>query len=113
MTPEQTARQQRRLEIEQQLFKLHTELGEITRSCKDHVIIKGRIIFSLRENKVVNTHAGLPDTWNGGSFSAYCAICDKNFGWWCPDSPTHYCEYDPTNFQGEWCKWCRNPEERK
>jgi hypothetical protein len=42
---------------------------------------------------------------------AKCLVCGKNFGWWCPNSPTHYCEYDDEF--NESCKYCEEPEERK
>lgn len=43
---------------------------------------------------------------------ARCAICDDDGGWYCPDSPSHACEYDyDTN--GENCVYCGEPIERK
>lgn len=42
--------------------------------------------------------------------SAICDICNYDFGWWCPDSPTHYCEYKDFS---EYCKYCGEPSERK
>ena len=66
---------------------------------------------------------------------AYCAICDKSFGWYCANSPDHICHYfskdgkitliDGTNVQKpvdspdkghqseDWCLYCGEPEERK
>ena len=41
--------------------------------------------------------------------SAGCVICDTDFGWWCPDSKDHKCEYD----ENEWCIHCEQPDERK
>jgi len=45
------------------------------------------------------------------SSSAVCAICFRDFGWWCPDSPDHLCKYDWD--VGEGCLFCGDPEERK
>ena len=42
--------------------------------------------------------------------SAICRICDTDFGWWCPKSPDHLCEYEKGS---EWCIWCGEPTERK
>jgi hypothetical protein len=41
---------------------------------------------------------------------AVCVVCQKHFGWWCPESPKHFCEYgeDPDS-----CIYCGQPEERK
>lgn len=42
--------------------------------------------------------------------SAYCDTCGKHFGWYCPDSPSHFCQIDENS---EYCIYCGNPEERK
>lgn len=47
--------------------------------------------------------------------SAICEVCNKNFGWWCPDSPGHMCDYSDgsdMNFS-ENCLFCGQPDERK
>ena len=41
---------------------------------------------------------------------AYCAVCGKDFGWWCPKSPDHLCHYE-VGIYG--CKYCGMLEERK
>lgn len=41
---------------------------------------------------------------------AKCAVCDQEFGWWCPRSPNHVCKYS-TDFDS--CDYCGSPEERK
>lgn len=41
--------------------------------------------------------------------SAKCKECGTTLGWWCPDNPTHQCEYD----EWEECIHCGHPEERK
>ena len=41
--------------------------------------------------------------------SAVCDTCGKDMGWWCPNSPNHYCDYSV----GECCNYCNEPEERK
>ena len=110
MTPEQIATQTRRLFLEEQMWTAQLHIGDIKRACK-HFIVKGRVMYSPAKGKVVNTHEGKDDNWNDGCFSASCAICGEDFGWWCPKSPTHYCEYDETDTYG--CKWCHEPDERK
>jgi len=42
--------------------------------------------------------------------SAVCIICGKNFGWWCPKSPDHFCHYSESY---DSCDFCGEPEERK
>jgi hypothetical protein len=42
--------------------------------------------------------------------SAICAICEDRGGWWCPDNPSHLCEYQGGS---EYCIHCGAPEERK
>ena len=67
---------------------------------------------------------------------ALCAICNKNFGWYCPKSPDSTCHYFPIygtdivllengttapipdGAKGQprsydWCMFCGDPEERK
>jgi hypothetical protein len=43
--------------------------------------------------------------------SMVCTICGESLGWWCPDSPDHYCHYDKGN--EDCCDYCRQPDERK
>jgi len=111
MTPEQTVIQCNRLLFEEQLFTAQSRLGEIVRSCTDHVIIKGRTTYSPRQGRVVNTMEGKSDDWNGGCYSVSCAICGNDFGWHCPKNPKGYCEYDDQH--GGNCKHCGISEERK
>lgn len=49
---------------------------------------------------------------------AVCTICQKYFGWYCPDSPDHQCHYDHIDTEGRFyisgdCKFCGDPSERK
>jgi hypothetical protein len=66
---------------------------------------------------------------------ATCAICGREFGWWCPDSPDNVCHYFTVGTQGkvkllagefvtspehdpeyetdDRCLWCGQPNERK
>jgi hypothetical protein len=45
---------------------------------------------------------------------AVCEKCEKHLGWWCPDSPKHFCEYDEAEDPcRDNCDYCGNPEERK
>jgi hypothetical protein len=45
-----------------------------------------------------------------GYMSVGCEICDKDFGWWCPDSPNHCCQYSKSE---DSCDYCHQPLERK
>lgn len=44
-----------------------------------------------------------------------CWICGKEFGWYCPDSPDHICDYGGPDWElhSEYCIYCHQPEERK
>lgn len=47
--------------------------------------------------------------------SAYCEHCNQYFGWWCPDSPNHKCDYNQEDgsYDEDNCRYCGDPEERK
>lgn len=47
--------------------------------------------------------------------SAVCLHCDRRFGWWCPASPTHKCNYKQPDgtYNEDNCTYCHNPDERK
>ncbi len=47
--------------------------------------------------------------------TAKCKICDKNFSWYCPTSPTLTCDYDQEDgdYDEDDCIYCHQPEERK
>lgn len=110
MTTAQQITMMRRLELEQEVWELRKQMR--TGDGCQHFVIKGSILFSPRQEKIVWTHEGLADNWNDGCFSATCAVCGADLGWWCPKSPTHYCEYDGAiDIYG--CKWCHEPDERK
>ena len=94
----------RRLELEELEWKFRQELGGNKKGCQ-HVIIKGRILYSPAQGKVVWTHEGQED--DDCCFCS-CAICGEDFGWWCPKSPNHICEY---KYGG--CIYCGEPDERK
>ncbi len=42
-----------------------------------------------------------------------CASCDKNFGWWCPESPSYLCEFSIFDYLEDCCVHCHNSTERK
>ena len=48
--------------------------------------------------------------WDEDTGIVHCAICNHDFGWWCPESKDHYCHYDE---HGEYCIYCGVSEERK
>ena len=104
MTSDEQAIQYRRLFLEELICSSQRELDDIKRNCKHTVIIHGRIMYSPRQHKVVEIECDL----------ACCALCGKDFGWWCPENPSHYCEYeDGKSFHSYECKWCRQPVQRK
>lgn len=109
LTIEQQVTQNRRLFLEEQIWTNERYLADLKRECREHVITRGRILFSPAKGKVVNTHEGLPSNWNDGCWSVSCAICGKDFGWACPVNPKGYCEYD----HSEDCKFCGISSERK
>lgn len=45
------------------------------------------------------------------SESAVCSICHKSFGWWCPNSIDHKCDYSGEMGEDA-CVMCGDPEER-
>ena len=47
--------------------------------------------------------------------SAYCMICQKDMGWWCPSSPKNTCDYlqADNSVDEDHCRYCGQPEERK
>ena len=47
------------------------------------------------------------DEW--ASTGAYCVVCKRDMGWWCPKSPDHQCHY----YKDEFCDYCEMPLERK
>jgi hypothetical protein len=55
--------------------------------------------------------------WRDDTGVVHCAICGKDFGWWCPDNPDRkkpYCEYDDEKDHiHDDCIHCGAPEERK
>lgn len=58
-----------------------------------------------------NVRAKYPETESGA-----CWICGKEFGWYCPDSPDHICDYyheDLKGFYQDDCIYCHQPKERK
>lgn len=45
---------------------------------------------------------------------AICAICKKDYGWYCPNNDKHICDYQEENGKySEYCKYCGEPDERK
>jgi hypothetical protein len=40
----------------------------------------------------------------------YCEVCDRRFGWSCPNSDTGYCRYIDEHTEN--CVYCGQPEER-
>ena len=42
---------------------------------------------------------------------ARCEVCGLGLGWYCPENPNHYCEYN--NGDDDQCDHCGEPEERR
>lgn len=101
MNPTQLKLKAERLLAEEQMIVAQQKLGAIVRSCTEHYIIRGRLIFSPREQKVVLIES---------EYSASCEICGVEFGWYCPVNPKRYCEYGEDD---EICIHCGEPDERK
>lgn len=47
--------------------------------------------------------------------TAKCNICEKEFDWYCPTSPTLECDYEQEDgsYNDDCCRYCGEPEERK
>lgn len=101
MTPEQTTLQIKRFLAEESMIRAQMMLGDITRLCINHHMIKGRMLYSPRQEKVVTIDS---------EDSVSCAVCGVGFGWFCPSNPKQYCEYGE---HGEDCIHCGQPSERK
>jgi hypothetical protein len=53
------------------------------------------------------------DKWGSFGF-AFCAGCGTHLGWYCPESPDHYCHYDEDEDPcRDDCLHCHQPDERK
>ena len=55
-----------------------------------------------QKQRILDAHKELRDAYDAHKSiiekhhsSARCPICLKDFGWWCPKSPTHTCDYSP------------------
>ena len=71
MTPEQQALQTRRLFLEEQIWTNHQYIWDIKKECKEHVVVKGRIMYSPAKKKIVNTMEGRE---NETCCGASCAV---------------------------------------
>jgi len=45
------------------------------------------------------------------SATGRCKGCGESFGWFCPSSPNHICNYD--KYGNDSCEFCGMPDERK
>jgi hypothetical protein len=95
MTHEQ--RKQEITEIKKQILILEKRLSTLEHECEHRII----------------QHKYSPNSPFDGL--AVCEICDKYFGWYCPDSPDHKCEYKQADgsYDYDYCIYCGEPEERK
>lgn len=94
LTPVQQQMYKQRLAVEETMNKAQAEKYNIVAACGvNHVIIRGTIFHCYVKKRVIYTHEGKP-TDNTERHKAFCAVCGKYFGWYCPDSPTKYCQYE-------------------
>ena len=90
-------------EIEAIVTENRKTLWALRKMCADrgHKIVPR----DLEINKKLKTNM-----W--ASTGAYCLICGQSFGWWCPESPEHYCSYKKSKNPDD-CDYCHMPSERK
>ncbi len=105
LTPEQKLRQTRRFHLEEMEWTTIRYLSDLKKECQssEHVVIRGWIRWSPKQNKIVETQGD----------SASCCLCGVDLGWWCPKNPKGYCEYEPFPSNHYGCKFCGQPDERK
>lgn len=105
-----------------------------------------RVNLKMLKSRLASTAKKIADIQSGcrhivvdRNGTAYCEDCETHFGWWCPDSPDHLCQYfsfdkdgaravklkDGTEhifqeYEGDWkyendddCLFCGSPDERK
>jgi len=75
--------------VKYKLRVLECRLGELTYRCTHHIVECGS--------------------------SAKCVVCEQDFGWWCPDNPSHICDYEQPDgrYDSDQCVHCGQPNERK
>lgn len=64
-------------------------------------------IYNIQKNCIHNV---IPTGSNSTESSGICSECGKDTGWYCPDNPSHICQYDEW---GDYCLFCNQPNERK
>ena len=90
ITPEQAALRDRIAGLRESLNEIQKLLWAAEKECREHV------------------YAAYSDY----AAAVCCVICGKHGGWYCPESPSHACEYD-WKMRGENCIHCGEPQERK
>lgn len=61
------------------------EYKRLRKTCKNHAFLP--LTEELRNGLRNHEH------WTWGADNAFCEICEKDFGWRCPDSPDTVCHY--------------------
>jgi hypothetical protein len=80
-------------------------------------IVEARKVATNASRHLQNLESHCPHSvleihkWREETGIVRCSICNKDFGWWCPESLDHYCHYDDEH--GEYCIYCGVPDERK
>jgi len=96
---------------------LGRRLSALQNTC-EHEITRGGVHPhdpKTRTHSIVGNVESKYDTYESG----ICWICGKEFGWYCPDSPKHICEYrlikdfNGVEYYDESCTYCHQPGERK
>jgi hypothetical protein len=94
LTPVQQQLHKRRLELEESINKSQAEKYNIVSACGvNHVIIRGSIFHCYAKKRVIYTNEGKAVD-DEKPEKAFCAVCGKDFGWYCPTSTTKYCQYE-------------------
>jgi hypothetical protein len=118
LTPEQQKMKKKIIKLENIARGANRDLSELIGQCNH----SNAVIFNNQQ------------ALDGGYASAICTVCNRNFGWYCPDSPDHVCHYysqdgkitlvdgteipvpeghDKIGESDDWCIFCGEPDERK
>ena len=86
VTPNQLSLQEQILEAKVKLKNCEDHLYNLYKQCKDHSFVE------LTE-KDIELLRNTPWKASYKITSAVCKICNRDFGWRCPDSPDNTCHY--------------------
>lgn len=94
------------------IYRLSHKILEHKKEIKNAEILIRELHSKIKNLQSICFHEAITQSPWG---SAKCNICDKEFSWYCPESPTLECdyEYDNGDYNDDCCKYCAEPEERK